>query len=664
MARLDRYQPIDIGLVEVHAERFDPSAFLATALVKRAFRAAGLQHVLSGAPCIVALAGVRESEAGLFEDAIEALFREAKPPRNRIRVEDRTGARADRTPDMTSLIRSLHASQHVCFLYDLVEAVPPHVAELVDGVAMLPWPEDDLLRAVALQVPGGRNPTAKDIEDISSVPWPLLTLLLESGRSLRSAISLAGRIEAATAAERATAREKSSVRKVVRNDGVPPGPTLDELHGLGDASNWGKALAVDLADYAAGHIAWSDVDRGALLSGAPGTGKTTFALALGRTCGVPVFVHSLARWQAAGYLNKLLEQMRGAFEEAKAKAPSILFVDELDSFGDRANASDHNANYTREVINGFPECLDGAEARTGVVVVGATNHPELIDPAIRRAGRLDRHLHIPMPDESARKHILLHHLRGELVEADLLDVPRLTEGMTGADIEQLVRVARRAARTSRRALAEGDLLGSLPPPVRMGDALFRRICVHEAGHVVVGAFLAGTSGSVPVRASVTREVRNNVSNRTDFAQVEGFDRTRPAYLAVATTMLAGMAAEEVVLGACGDTCGGAAGSDLSQAAGLIGKLELALGLGNALLTIETPSPEAIARRLEADPIARARVESVLQEALGQARAIVAERRAEVEAVAECLASTGTWTVGHRGAEPRKPQSEDGPNTRG
>ncbi|WP_210168272.1 ATP-binding protein, partial [Aureimonas sp. Leaf454] len=111
----------------------------------------------------------------------------------------------------------------------------------------------------------------------------------------------------------------------------------------------------------------------------------------------------------------------------------------------RANVSDHNAAYSREVINAFLECLDGAEARTGVVVVGATNHPELIDPAIRRAGRLDRHLHIPLPDEKARAGILRHHLRRELISCDLGNIPRFTEGMTGADIEQLVRNARRTA---------------------------------------------------------------------------------------------------------------------------------------------------------------------------------------------------------------------------
>jgi SpoVK/Ycf46/Vps4 family AAA+-type ATPase len=106
-------------------------------------------------------------------------------------------------------------------------------------------------------------------------------------------------------------------------------PTLDDLHGLGEAADWGRSLARDLFDYKAGTLPWSEVDCGILVSGPPGTGKTLFAQALGSTCNV--HIHSLARWQARGYLNDLLKAMRGAFEEARMAAPCILFIDELDS---------------------------------------------------------------------------------------------------------------------------------------------------------------------------------------------------------------------------------------------------------------------------------------------------------------------------------------------
>src|SRR5690606_1515040 len=104
-------------------------------------------------------------------------------------------------------------------------------------------------------------------------------------------------------------------------------PLLEDLSGYGEASTWAQELKHDLADYAAKDITWDDVDRGILLSGAPGTGKTTFALALARSCGIPLVTGSVAQWQSKGHLGDLLKAMRAAFKEAIEKAPSILLID-------------------------------------------------------------------------------------------------------------------------------------------------------------------------------------------------------------------------------------------------------------------------------------------------------------------------------------------------
>ncbi|OWU61325.1 hypothetical protein CEJ88_15770, partial [Staphylococcus aureus] len=132
-------------------------------------------------------------------------------------------------------------------------------------------------------------------------------------------------------------------------------------------------LAEDLALFAKRELDWEDIDRGVLLCGPPGVGKTLFARALAGTCRVPLFAHSLAQWQAKGSLDDLLKAMLRAFEQAKREAPCILFVDEVDSFGTRAQLSGRNSNYARQVINGFLQCLDGLDGREGVVVVAATN---------------------------------------------------------------------------------------------------------------------------------------------------------------------------------------------------------------------------------------------------------------------------------------------------
>ncbi|CAN7442739.1 ATP-binding protein [Pararhizobium sp. LjRoot235] len=136
-----------------------------------------------------------------------------------------------------------------------------------------------------------------------------------------------------------------------------------------------------------------------LLSDPPGCGKTSFAAALARTCGVKLVLASAARWQAMGHLGDLLKAMRRAFDDATKNSTSILFIDEFDSFGDRQALSGDNASYSRQVVNGLLECMDGVRGREGVIVIGATNFPALIDEALLRPGRLERHCAIPLPEK-------------------------------------------------------------------------------------------------------------------------------------------------------------------------------------------------------------------------------------------------------------------------
>jgi SpoVK/Ycf46/Vps4 family AAA+-type ATPase len=159
---------------------------------------------------------------------------------------------------------------------------------------------------------------------------------------------------------------------------------LEDLHGYGAAKEWGLQLAKDLEAWRTGRLKWSDVDRGLLLSGPPGVGKTIFAKALADTCGVNFVATSVTQWQAKGHLGDLLKAMRADFASAVTKAPSILLIDELDSIGDRKTFTGEYASYSIQVVNALLEALDGSANRDGLVVLGATNFPEKIDAAVRR----------------------------------------------------------------------------------------------------------------------------------------------------------------------------------------------------------------------------------------------------------------------------------------
>lgn len=195
---------------------------------------------------------------------------------------------------------------------------------------------------------------------------------------------------------------------------APPVPRVETLTGCGAARDWALDLKADLVDYLGGELAWAQMSTKLLLSGPPGTGKTTFARALCNTLQVPLVVTSVSTWLQGEYLHDVLDRMANTFAEARRQAPSILFIDEIDGIGQRASASRPYADYWNACVNKLLELLDGAVKTDGVIVLGATNRPTEIDEAIRRSGRLETHIEIPRPDIPTLVGILAHHLGSDL----------------------------------------------------------------------------------------------------------------------------------------------------------------------------------------------------------------------------------------------------------
>lgn len=412
-------------------------------------------------------------------------------------------------------------------------------------------------------------------------------------------------------------------------------PKLEELEGYGAARDWGMDLVSDIADWRAGKIQWSDVDAGLLLSGAPGTGKTLFASALARSCGAGFLATSSAQWQAKGHLGDMLGAMRRSFREAAESAPTVLFIDEIDSIGDRRTFRGDNVGYSMQVVNALLELLDGSDGREGVVVVAASNYPENIDAALRRPGRLDKHVELDLPDRAAREQMLALYLGDEFPLEHLKDIASAMSGYSGAHIAQLARDARRIARRAGREVDVGDLIDLVPPmmPIRGGER--RSICLHEAGHAVVGLALEiGVIEMIVVAQEAGH--RDTTCGHVQWIRPRYHNRSRESYLDEIALLLGGMAAERVWLGTEYDGSGGVPGSDLQQAVDLATLMLANLGLG-ALQFFDVSTSAELEELRRSDATLRRRVERLLEEQLDRAEEIVTSHRSMTEAIVALLA---------------------------
>jgi ATP-dependent Zn protease len=397
---------------------------------------------------------------------------------------------------------------------------------------------------------------------------------------------------------------------------------------MDEAKGWGLRVVRDLADYRAGRIAWDRMDTAALLHGAPGCGKTLFAEALAKSTGIPLIATSFSAWQSSGtgHLGDCLREMRAAFDKAKAAAPAILFIDELDAVGDRARADKGHDDYWRSVVTAFLELLDGIGGRAGVLVLGATNNPGALDPAILRSGRMNRLIEVRLPGTADIAKIIRYFLGDDLAGADLNPVARRATGASGADCKRFVRSAQQRARHAGRPVEMADLLDEIggqdmPPQIEY------RVAVHESGHAVAAhilrpGMLVGASIGQHAGSAVT-EVRVETSRAAVQAELVG--------------LLAGRAAEEVVLGDISGGCGGPEGSDLALATCLAVGLDTALGLGGSgLLWTGMPSPRTVSSLLACRPAFAARAAALLDAAYAEAVSLVRRHRDAVIAVASEL----------------------------
>lgn len=392
------------------------------------------------------------------------------------------------------------------------------------------------------------------------------------------------------------------------------------------------------------------IPHGVLLSGPPGTGKTLLARAVAGEANVPFF--SLA---ASEFVEAIVgvgaSRVRDLFDEAKKAAPSIIFIDELDAIG-RSRTSGvagfSGGNDEREqTLNQILTEMDGFDSSTSVIVIGATNRPDVLDQALLRPGRFDRRVAVQPPDRAGREAILKVHTRGVPIapDVDLGRIAATTPGMVGADLANLVNeAALLAARRSHDRVTQGDFADALERivlgaerQVMMSEEDRRRTAYHEGGHAIVGMM---TPGADPVRK--VSIIPRGLALGVTFAAPDSdrFTYREPELEAKIKVALGGRAAEEVVFGEIST----GAESDIQQlteiARQMVGRWGMSDQIGPIAVLPRDGSGPFLPAGSEISPetqrVIDAEVHRIVEEAYDEVVELLGENRDRLDSLAAAL----------------------------
>jgi len=444
--------------------------------------------------------------------------------------------------------------------------------------------------------------------------------LISAIRTYTTARSCIGRLVAAAAA------------KAIVDVGVTEATPFETLRGYGVSHAWGMRLISEIEDWRRGKTAFHDIDRNVVLASDPGLGKSTYVRSLAKSAKLPLVVTSAASWFANsnGYLDGVIKQVDAAFANAVAMAPAILFIDEIDGIPNRATMSDRAIEWWTPLVTHILLTIDSITAqKINICMIGAPNFGERLDAALIRPGRLTRLIRIDPPSTSDLAGILRQHLGKDLIDLDLRPVGELGAGATGAQAAGWVKEARGRARSEGRALQPADLLAAVAPPESRSPGLLRRAALHEAGH----SCCVEKTGSGRI-TQVTLVSRGDAAATTLVESALPSSPTRAEIERHIVTLLAGRAAEIVILGEASAGAGGSESSDLGLASNLLAGIHGSYGLaGN--LTFRGPA-DLLVRHLNLDGELKRAVEADLTRLQAAAVRFVTDHVELVEAVADRL----------------------------
>ena len=399
------------------------------------------------------------------------------------------------------------------------------------------------------------------------------------------------------------------------------------------------------------------IPKGILLVGAPGTGKTLLAKAVAGEANVPFFSISGSDFVEM-FVGVGASRVRDLFKVAKENSPCIIFIDEIDAVGRQRGAGMGGGHDEREqTLNQLLVEMDGFNPNSGIIIMAATNRPDVLDPALLRPGRFDRQITIDLPDVRGREAILKVHARNKQLEPDvnMSDVSKRIPGFSGADIENLLNeAALLAARGNRKVISLADIdeamdrvmLGPAKRSRKVTDRERQVIAYHEAGHAVIGLKLEGSN----IVQKVTIVARGQAGGyNLMMPEEETFLQTKTSLLARITGYLGGRVAEEIVFG---DVTTGAY-QDFQTATKIaramvaeygmsdLGPIQYESNSGNVFLGRdyfkEKNFSDQVALEIDRE------VRNIIHEAHAQATNLITEHRALLDTIAKYLLMVETLT---------------------
>lgn len=443
---------------------------------------------------------------------------------------------------------------------------------------------------------------------------------------------------------------KSKARLLTEKQGKV---TFDDVAGIDEAKSELQEIVEFLRDPQKFQRLGGKIPKGVLLIGPPGTGKTLLARAIAGEANVPFFSISGSDFVEM-FVGVGASRVRDMFEQGKKNAPCIIFIDEIDAVGRHRGAGLGGGNDEREqTLNQMLVEMDGFESNEGVILIAATNRPDVLDPALLRPGRFDRQVVVPNPDVNGRERIIKVHMRKVPLAADVDPkvIARGTPGFSGADLANLVNeAALLAARIGKRVVAMAEfehakdkvMMGAERRSLVMSDDEKRMTAYHEGGHALCSITQPLCD---PVHKATIIPRGRALGMVMSLPEGDRYSMSKAKILAELVKAMGGRAAEEIVFGP--ENVSNGASGDIKQATDITRRMVTEWGMSDKIgmiaygdngqelflghsVTQHKNASEATAREIDAE------IKAIIDHAYAEARRILTERIADLHALANGL----------------------------